>query len=101
MNLTKFPDLQKPKNSLWLPAVDVIIIHGADVGYRAFSSVCPHQGEDVKIFEPSGSSKYQLRCPSHNWTFAVDGDPTGKADAGLNQFSLTKSDQQLKITLER
>lgn len=101
VDLAEFPDLQKPNNSLWIPAADVIIIHGNDVGYRAFSSVCPHQGEDVEIFEPSGTNGYHLRCPSHDWTFDVDGDPTGEAEAGLTPFALTKNENTLQVTLNQ
>lgn len=47
IDLTEFPELQTVNHSLWIPAADVIVINGAEVGYRAFSSVCPHEGEDV------------------------------------------------------
>ena len=101
VDLTQFPDLQTANNSLWIPAADVIVINGADVGYRAFSSVCPHEREAVEIFEPSEGDGYQLRCPAHDWTFDVDGDPTGRASAGLNQFPLTKADQTLRVMLNQ
>jgi nitrite reductase/ring-hydroxylating ferredoxin subunit len=98
VDLEAFPDLQTPNNSLWIPAADIIVIHGPDVGYRAFSSICPHEGEDVSIFEPSGGASYQLRCPAHDWTFDVDGDPTGSARADLNRYSVTKEGATLQIT---
>lgn len=101
VDLTAFPDLQEPPNSLWIPAADVIVIHRANVGYRAFDSVCPHEGEDVEIFEPSGGDGYQLRCPAHDWTFDVEGDPTGPAQAGLTQFVLTREGNSLRITIDR
>lgn len=101
VDLTAFPALQDPGNSLWIPATDVIVIHGSDVGYRAFSSICPHEGEDVSIYEPTGTGSHQLRCPAHDWTFAPDGDPTGKAQAGLPQFSTTKTGDTLQITIDR
>lgn len=99
VDLEAFPDLQEPNTSLWIPAADVIVIHGADVGYRAFRSVCPHEGEDVEIFEPAGSNGHQLRCPAHDWTFDVDGDPTGRAQAGLVRYSVTTEGATLQISL--
>ena len=101
VDLIEFPDLQQANKSLWIPAADVIIINGGDVGYRAFSSVCPHEGEDVEIFESSGEDGYQLRCPAHDWTFDVDGDPTGRAQSGLSQFSLTEEGNTVRIMLDR
>lgn len=98
IDLEAFPDLQEPNNSLWIPAADVILIHGADVGYRAFRSVCPHEGEDMEIFEPAGRNGHQLRCPAHDWTFDLDGDPTGHAQTGLDRYAVTKEDSTLQIT---
>jgi nitrite reductase/ring-hydroxylating ferredoxin subunit len=101
IDLAEFPDLQTANNSLWIPAADVIVINGAGVGFRAFSSVCPHEREDVEIFEPSGSDGYQLRCPAHDWTFDVAGNPTGRSEAGLAPFPLTRDGNTLQVTIER
>jgi CMP-N-acetylneuraminate monooxygenase len=46
-----------------------------DSGYHLFSSVCPHQGGEVRLDNTGG-----LRCPQHGWRFDSD---TGK---GLNNF---------------
>lgn len=100
VDLTQFPDLQDPKNSLWIPAANVIVIHDSDIGYRAFNSVCPHEGEDVRIYEASGGDDYQLRCPAHDWTFDEAGRPTGKSEGGISQFPLTKDGNILRITLD-
>ena len=101
IDLTAFPDLRADNNSLLIPAADVIVINGAEVGYRAFSSVCPHEGEDVEIFEPSGADDYQLRCPAHDWTFDVAGDPTGRARAGLPRFPVRRDGTTLRVSIDR
>lgn len=101
VDLTEFPTLTETNGSLWIQSIDVILVNNAEVGFRAFSSVCPHEQEDVRLYEPSGSNGYQLRCPSHDWTFDVDGDPTGKAQAGLTRFPVSKNGDTLQITLDR
>ncbi len=101
VDLTQFSDLTEPNGSLWIADLDVILINYAEDGYRAFDAVCPHEEQDVRIYEPTGSENYQLRCPAHDWTFAPDGDPTGKAQAGLSQFPTTKTGDTLQVTIDR
>jgi nitrite reductase/ring-hydroxylating ferredoxin subunit len=101
VDLAAFPALTEPNGSLWVRQADAIIVNDPDVGYRAFSSICPHEREDVSIYESTGTGDYQLRCPAHDWTFDIDGDPTGRAQAGLDRLTLTKDGDTVRVTLDR
>lgn len=98
IDLAQFPNLTQDRGALWVASQDVFIIRVADE-YRAFSSVCPHEQEDVNIYEPNDSSGYQLRCPAHDWTFDLDGTPTGIADARLQQYATRLDGNLLEVTL--
>ena len=94
VDTTFFPQLTAAGGFLWIADADVIVIHGAQGDYRAFSSVCPHEGEEVKQFNGE-----HLRCPAHDWTFTPEGQPTGRANRPLTAYPLTQSGDQLVITV--
>lgn len=99
IDLTQFPDLRAPRGALWIANQDVFIIHAENDAYRAFSSVCPHEGEDVTVYEQASAAAYQLRCPAHDWTFDLAGAPTGRAQRALPLYATTKENDTLRITL--
>lgn len=98
VDTTAFPDLTKTGGFLWLSDVDVIIVHTPSGEYRAFDSVCPHEQNNIRIYEQANGT-YRLRCPSHDWTFDLDGQPTGKAKRGTTRYPLTQEGNLLKITI--
>lgn len=83
--------------SLLVPSANALVVHSAEGEYRAFDSVCPHQRNTISQVQPAGGS-YQLRCPSHGWTYDLDGNPTGRAQRGTARFALVQDGQTLRIT---
>ena len=63
-----------------MSSADVLVVHAAENDYRAFDSVCPHERNAIRQVLPTGGT-YELRCPSHGWTFDLNGDPTGRPTA--------------------
>lgn len=98
VDLARFPALTADRGALWIANQDVLVIR-VGAAYRAFRSVCPHEGEDVTVYEPAGAADYQLRCPAHDWTFALDGAPTGRSPSGLQPYATTLDGDTLTITL--
>ena len=94
IDTTRLPDLARADGFLWIADAEVIVVHDDQLGYRAFSSVCPHEGKPVRAFDGQ-----QLRCPSHGWTFGLDGRPTGRARRGLRTYRLEQDGPQLTVFL--
>jgi len=84
--------------SLLVRSASTLVVHVAEGDYRAFDSVCPHQHNTISQVVPSGST-YELRCPSHGWTFDLDGHPTGRAQRGTPRFAVTQTGQTLTIAV--
>lgn len=68
----------------------IIIVRGRDDKIRAFLNVCRHRG--TVIAKGSGNCR-TLRCPYHQWTYALDGrllGTPGKPDpmVGVENFDL-------------
>lgn len=51
--------------------------------------------------EPPEAIRVLAMNSDQSWTFAPDGDPTGKAQAGLAQFPTTKTGDTLQVTINR
>lgn len=75
-----------------------LVVHAAEGDFRAFNSVCPHQHNTISQVQPTNGT-YQLRCPSHGWTYDLDGHPTGIAQRGTARYALVQNGQTLTITL--
>ena len=98
LDLTRVTALQRVGGSLWLQDTAVIVVHAPDEDFRAFSSVCAHEGNPVRNFEATDTG-YQLRCSSHGWTYDLTGRPTGFAERSIPQFPLTREGDLLRVTL--
>ena len=98
VDLTQVSALGPVGGSLWLSDVDVLVVHAAADDYRAFDSVCPHRGNNIRQVIPSGDT-YELRCPTHGWTFDLEGHPTGIAEIYTPRYPLTVDGQVLRITV--
>lgn len=55
----------------------VLVIRGTDGTLRAFHNVCPHRGHPLCA---GPGTVRTLRCPYHQWTFALDGALTHRPD---------------------
>lgn len=97
IDTAEYPELATVGGSLWIVNAQVLVIHPPE-GYRAFSSICPHEQEPIRIFEESNGD-YRMRCPSHDWTFDTDGDPLGVADEGTEEFEVDVEDDLVQITI--
>ena len=84
--------------SLLVRSANALVVHAAEGDYRAFNSVCPHQHNTISQVQPVGAS-YRLRCPSHGWTYDLNGNPTGSAQRGTARYALVQTGQTLTITL--
>ncbi len=98
VDLDQATALQRVGGSLLVPSADALIVHAAEGDFRAFSSVCPHQHNTISQVQPAGGS-FELRCPSHGWTYDLEGRPTGRAQRGTPRFALAQDGQMLTITL--
>jgi phenylpropionate dioxygenase-like ring-hydroxylating dioxygenase large terminal subunit len=62
----------------------LLLVHGADGVIRALSNSCRHRG--TRLLDGSGNA-HGLRCPFHNWVYALDGGlraaPTMEAVPGF------------------
>ncbi len=98
VDLTQAVSLAAVGSALLVRDAHTLIVHAAANDYRAFNSVCPHEQNTIRQVIPSGGT-YELRCPSHGWTFDLDGDPTGRAQRGTQRYALTQAGQTLAITV--
>lgn len=78
---------------LVVSSAHAIVINAAGT-YRAFSNVCPHEGNPIR--EYNGST---ITCTYHNWTFSSQGAATGVAKKSLTALPLTKNGNILTITI--
>lgn len=100
IDTAQFDALAGPSGSLWVSDVRVLVVHTIDLGYRAFDGVCPHEGQDIEVFERSGDT-FRLRCPAHDWTFDLAGNPTGPSRSGTARLPLEQDGALLRIALPR
>jgi nitrite reductase/ring-hydroxylating ferredoxin subunit len=98
LDLTRVTALQPEGGSIWVSDADAIVVHPPGDEFRAFSAICAHEGNPVRIFEPWGAG-YRLRCPSHGWTYDLEGQPTGEARRGIPRLALTRENDLLRVTL--
>lgn len=94
IDLTKQTALAAVGGSLYYQAKRVVIIHLAS-GYKAFSSVCPHEQENVKEFDGT-----KLTCPTHGWTFnPTTGANTVNGRGGLSSKTTALNENILTVNL--
>lgn len=98
IDLTQSSALSPVGGALFLRDADVLVIHAGENDYRAFDSVCPHEHNQIRQVIDSGTT-YELRCPSHGWTFNLNGEPTGSAQRGTTRYALVQDAQTLRITV--
>lgn len=85
--------LNADKGFLMSSSAKAIVINDGGT-FRAFSNVCPHEGNPVTSFDGS-----QIRCVHHGWTFSTTGTKTGVAQKNLTTLAITKSGNILTVTL--
>lgn len=93
LDLALLPDLTKTNGLLLIENAQVLVIHAKE-GYRAFSAICPHEGNLVKAFDGE-----KMTCPEHGWTYKPDGKNTRPSRRGLKTYPLLQEAETLKITL--
>lgn len=94
IDLTKQTALASVGGYLYHAAQRVIVVHLAS-GYKAFSSVCPHEHENVSQFDGT-----KLTCPSHGWTFnATTGANTVSGRSGISSKTATLNGTTLTVSL--
>lgn len=98
IDLTQASALSAVGGALFIRDADVLVIHAAEDDYRAFDSVCPHEQNQIRQVVDAGTS-YEIRCPSHGWTFDLNGNPTGSAQRPTTRYALVQDDQILRITV--
>jgi len=95
IDLTVQTGLTNPNGFVLIPEARAFVIHvGASDDYRAFTSVCTHEGCDVDNF--SGG---RIRCPCHGSQYDNNGAVVvGPAPSALRRFAATRSGNTLTIT---
>ncbi|MBN8590025.1 MAG: Rieske 2Fe-2S domain-containing protein [Rhodothermia bacterium] len=85
--------LNVDKGFLMSGAAKAIVLNDGGT-IRAFSNVCPHEGNPVTQFDGN-----QIRCIHHGWTFSSNGTKTGIAQKNLTALAVSKNGNTLTITL--
>lgn len=80
---------------LYIGAANTVAVNVDGTTIRAFSSVCPHQGNAVNQFRGG-----ELVCPSHNSHFAptTGARLSGPAPSGLRAYTVSRSGDTVTIT---
>lgn len=101
LDLNRAPELERPGSAVRLEGkglpIRTLVVHGQDGAFHAFANRCTHMGRRIDIL--SGTDRIEC-CSVSKSTFNYDGEPVGgAARKHLRVFSVTASDQELKITL--
>lgn len=79
---------------LYIRAAGTVAVNVDGATIRAFSSVCPHEGNQVSQFQNG-----QLVCPTHDSRFNTSGQRVaGPARADLESFTVARSGNTVTIT---
>ena len=80
---------------LYLAAAKTVIVNIDGMTIKAFSSVCPHEGNPVQSY--SGG---QLVCPTHGSRFnpTTGAVVTGPARSGLTAYTASRSGNSVTVT---
>ena len=83
INLTQQPSLATTNGFLLVAPPKVFVINLGSNNYRAFTSICTHQGCNVETFA-SG----RMVCPCHGSQYDTSGQPVaGPAPSALTEFA--------------
>ncbi len=78
-------------------SVHVIVINVDGSTFKAFTSICTHQGCDVASYS---SSTQRIICNCHGSEFDLNGNPVaGPAPSPLRSYPVTRSGDILTVTL--
>ncbi len=78
-------------------SVHVIVINVDGNTFKAFTSICTHQGCDVARYV---SSSKRIQCDCHGSEFDLNGQPVaGPAPSALRSYPVSRSGDTLTITL--
>jgi cytochrome b6-f complex iron-sulfur subunit len=95
VDLTIQSALQATNGFLLIPEAKTFVFHLGNNDFRAFTSVCTHEGCDVDTFA-SG----RIRCPCHGSQYDIAGQVVvGPATMALRRFIANRSGNSLVITL--
>ena len=97
VDLARTPSLDAVGGGLLMSSTHVLVVHAGADDFRAFNSVCPHERNTISQVLPSGAS-YEIRCPTHGWTFDLAGQPTGRAQRPTARYAVVQTGQTLTIT---
>ena len=80
---------------LYLAAAKTVIVNTDGTTIKAFSSVCPHEGNAVQSFMGG-----QLICPTHNSHFnpSTGAVLSGPARSGLTAYTASRSGNTVTVT---
>ncbi|HEX8385786.1 MAG TPA: Rieske (2Fe-2S) protein [Rubricoccaceae bacterium] len=80
---------------LYVASAETVAVNVDGTTVRAFSSVCPHEGNPVSRF-----SEGELVCPSHDSHFSPSTGArlSGPAPEGLQAYTVTRSGDVVTIT---
>ncbi len=93
VNLTIQTGLAATNGSLLIPEAKTFVINLGNDNYRAFTSVCTHEGCDVDSF-----SSGRIRCPCHGSQYDVSGNVVvGPAPSALRRFTTSLNGTTLQI----
>lgn len=93
IDLSKFAGLNASGGFLLIASQKTVVINVGG-SYKAFTSVCTHQGCDIKNF-----SNQKLICPCHGSEFTTTGAVAeGPAAQPLKEYSAALSGETLTVT---
>lgn len=102
IDLTAVPELDAGGGFLYIAqasgrAVNVTVVNPDGDAFKAFTSVCTHQQNPVRLYNASAR---ELRCPTHNSYFNLDGVRLrGPAPAGsrLTAYAVSRNGNTLVV----
>jgi len=97
--VASYPDLARPDGAIRAQSpgvgVPILVVRTPDGGFAALGSICTHLGC------PLGFEPFEIVCPCHHSTFALDGRVTNPpARVGLPAFPATYDPPSGVLTIE-
>lgn len=93
VDLTVQSGLTTANGFLLIAEVKTFVIHLGNNDFRAFTSVCTHEGCDVNAFATG-----RIRCPCHGSQYDISGQVVvGPAPLPLRRFTASRSGNTLTI----
>lgn len=96
---TKIPPNSSGPWYFWIKErLEVIVFRDASGKFRAFRSLCPHMGAQLKL----SSSGEDLVCPWHGLCISIDGNQSNHHRYhSLEEFGVEHSNGELRIYARR